>query len=52
MSILTTFNNTGINYNLMPGSIIEPIVTVYNALGSISNSINLQNFNAIVKDKP
>ncbi len=52
MSILTSFNNTGNNYDIMPGTTIEPIVTVYNALGSITNSISFQNFNAIVKDKP
>ena len=42
----------GTNFNLTPGSNIVPIVTVYNSIGSVNNSISLKNTNAIIKDIP
>jgi hypothetical protein len=52
MEMFTHFYPGENNLNLKPGVTIEPIVTIWNAIGSATNKISLENINAIVKDKP
>jgi hypothetical protein len=52
MEMFTRFYPGENNLNLKPGVTIEPIVTIWNVIGSATNKISLKNINAIVKDKP
>jgi hypothetical protein len=52
MEIFTRFYPEGNDINLKPGATIEPIITIWNKIGSATNKISFENINAIVKDIP